>query len=115
MGAPSSPPAAGDAATTPPARSAPIAALRANGATTPFTAGGLAVSGSPKLTPCSSIGIGSRPSRGLSMMNSGIDESKLRHVSSKDELEAAFRKREVAVAALKAKMSQVRARALLYR
>lgn len=47
-----------------------------------------------------------RTSLGLAMMDSLVDEAKLRHVSSKDQLEAAFRKREVAVTALKAKMSK---------
>jgi hypothetical protein len=50
-------------------------------------------------------------SRGLAMMDSVVDDARLRHVSSKDELEAAFRKREIAVAALKAKMSKVRCHA----
>ncbi|GBF99836.1 pyruvate kinase [Raphidocelis subcapitata] len=48
----------------------------------------------------------SRTSLGLAMMDSFVDEARLRHVSSRDELEAAFRRREVAVAALKAKMSK---------
>jgi hypothetical protein len=63
------------------------------------------------LTPGSSLATGgqsTRQSLGLAMMDSIVDEARLRHVSSKDELEAAFRRREVAVAALKAKMSKVR-------
>jgi len=70
--------------------------------------------GASFLSPSASVPItpGSEPpstcrSFGLAMMGSLVDESKLRHVSSKDELEAAFRKREVAVTALKAKMSKV--------
>ena len=42
------------------------------------------------------------------MMDSAtVDDAKLKHVASRDQLEAAFRRREVAVAALKAKMSKV--------
>lgn len=49
-----------------------------------------------------------RQSLGLTMLDSIVDAAKLKHVSSKDDLEQAFRKREVAVTALKAKMSKVR-------
>jgi hypothetical protein len=41
------------------------------------------------------------------MMGSLIDAGRLKHVASKDELEAAFRKREARVAALKSRMSKV--------
>ena len=51
-----------------------------------------------------------RLSVGLTMLDSIVDAAKLKHVSSKDDLEQAFRKREVAVTALKAKMSKVRCR-----
>ncbi|KAI8465728.1 MAG: pyruvate kinase [Monoraphidium minutum] len=47
-----------------------------------------------------------RQSLGLTMMESIVDPARLKHVSSKDDLDQAFRKREVAVAALKAKMSK---------
>jgi hypothetical protein len=48
-----------------------------------------------------------RNSLGLAVLDSGADASSLKHISSKDDLDQAFRKREVAVAALKAKMSKV--------
>lgn len=48
-----------------------------------------------------------RESLGATMLDTIVDESKLKHISSKDDLDQAFRKREIAVAALKAKMSKV--------
>ncbi len=79
-----------------PARAALSSSKKGGASGTPLPAS--AASGAPSVR---------RASLGLAMMDLVVDEGKLRHVSSKDQLEAAFRKREVAVTALKAKMSKV--------